>query len=191
MIQSLSYLYVPLSEALQKLDATTDAAETHGILCGLLCLNPQANPERERYYQRFLRYVFADEKHLIGDQRCQHLLQALQDYTESQLGSDELTFSLLLPEDSLPLVERVQALMNWCTGFLFGLHLEKPFATQQLDTEMQAFLQDISAISQLALPNQDEDNDEQDYMHIVEYVRMGILTLYQQQFYNSTRTLLH
>jgi uncharacterized protein len=184
-LHSFSHLYSPLSEALQKLDALSDAAETHGILCGLLCLSPHPQADWERYYQRFLRYVLDDTNRLKADPRCQHLLQALQDYTESQLRSDELTFSLLLPDDHLPLVERVQALMNWCTGFLFGLHLEQLFATTQLDADMQAFLNDISAISQLALPSQDDNSDEADYMHVLEYVRMGVLTLYQQRYYQN------
>jgi len=165
-------IYEPLNQSLQHVGALMDAAETHGILCGLLCSSQPFS----------LDILF---KHVLGEtaaedglaSECQQQLLLVKNYTLDQLNSFNCEFTPLLPSDDILLSDRTQALGGWCEGFLFGLGLAN-VEIDLLPDNPREFIQDIISISRIAPP--DDTDDEEDYMQLVEYIRIGIITLYEE-----------
>ncbi|OQW95641.1 MAG: hypothetical protein BWK79_01760 [Beggiatoa sp. IS2] len=167
-------IYQPLNQSLQNAHALMKISEVHGLLCGLLCTSQNISEKQ------WLDHLFDEndgENLLI--QNCQKQLFLLKEYTASQLSSDEYPFNLLLPEDDSSLIERTQALAEWCQGFLLGLGLTL-INQLKLTAELEEFIKDMISISHLAPPEQESEEDETAYAELIEYIRVGILMLYQE-----------
>lgn len=176
---SMMDIYHPLDKALQQAGSLMNAAETHGILCGLLCSSTVTDDDDIAY---LMRHVLGEGAHrnALTDE-CYRLLSALRHYTLDQLNAEDFCFMPLLPNDDYSLAERVQGLGGWCEGFLFGLGLAgTKMDLKQLPADSREFLQDLLAFSRIA-PQSSEDNaDEHAYMQVLEYLRVGVLTLYEK-----------
>lgn len=166
-------IYDPINNSLQLVGALMDAAEAHGILCGILCTSQSYQEEI------WLRHILSDtaiEDGLVS--QCQRQLLLLKKYTVEQLNSVNDEFMPLLPSDDSPLSQRVQALGGWCEGFLFGIGLTG-IDTKSLPNEVKDFIDDIISISRVA-PIENSEEYEKDYMEIVEYLKVGVIILYEE-----------
>ncbi|RKZ39509.1 MAG: hypothetical protein DRQ49_10490 [Gammaproteobacteria bacterium] len=166
-------IYELLNKSLEHVGALMSAAETHGILCGLLCTS-----------QPFSSDIWL--KHVLGEtavndglaSQCQQQLVLVKNYTLEQLNSFNCEFMPLLPADEISLSERTQALGGWCEGLLFGLGL-MGIETETLKEDTRGFVNDVISISQIA-PASDEEELEEDYMQVVEYIKVGVINLYEE-----------
>jgi uncharacterized protein len=79
----------------------------------------------------------------------------------------------LLPDDDAPLARRAEALAQWCQGFLYGFG--SVAGTQRnLPAQVDEVLKDLTQISRASAGDSEPtDDDEEDYVEIVEYVRVG------------------
>ncbi|MCK5717916.1 MAG: UPF0149 family protein [Thiomargarita sp.] len=159
-------LYDPFNTSLQHVGALMDAAETHGILCGLLC-STQAFDDTV-WFKHVLSET-AVEDGLASE--CQRQLLLVKHYTQQQLQSSNCEFMPLLPADNISLLERTQALGGWCEGFLFGL------GVNGLPDESKEFVNDVISISRIA-PSEESEEREEQYMQIVEYIKIGVINIY-------------
>jgi yecA family protein len=172
-VNQVEEIYEPLNKSLELVGALMSAAETHGILCGLLCTSQPFSLDV------WLRHVLAEtavEDGLASE--CQQQLAMVKDYTFTQLNSPQCEFTLLLPDDDVSLMERTQAIGGWCEGFLFGLGLIN-VETESLTDEAKEFVNDVIAISRIA-PPEDSNDLEEDYMQVVEYLKVGVINLYEE-----------
>jgi hypothetical protein len=165
-------IYEPINKTLQHIGALMDAAEAHGILCGLLCMS---EPDENEWIKHVLRQTTLKEDLAA---KCQRQLALVKQYTLGQLNAMNDEFMPLLPSDELPLSERVEALGGWCEGFLFGLGLTE-FETEALPEESTEFIDDIISVSQITLVEDNEETEE-DYMQVIEYIKVGVITLYEE-----------
>lgn len=110
----------------------------------------------------------------------EQLLSRLIGVTREQLQQSDFSFTLLLPADDVPLPERVQELGRWCEGFTNGFSAGFVQSETVLGEEGREALADIANFAALSDEVDDGmDDDEADYMELVEYVRMATLTLFQ------------
>ncbi len=162
-------IYEPLNKSLLNVGTLTDAAETHGILCGLLC-TPQSFSLEE-----WFRHTLGETATKDGlAAKCQQQLVLVKNYTLEQLNSFNCEFMPLLPKDNIPLPERTQALGGWCEGFLFGLGLID-IKMDYLSDSTKEFINDTISVSRIA-QTEDSDELEEDYMQLVEYIRVGVMS---------------
>lgn len=166
-------IYEPLNKSLQYVGALMDAAEAHGILCGFL-LSSQ-NFSNEIWFKHILSET-AVQDGLASE--CQQQLLLVKNYTLDQLNSPSCEFMPLLPDDDIPLPTRSQALGGWCEGFLFGLGLAD-IDTLSLSYNAKEFIDDVISISRIA-PVTDSEENENGYMEVVEYIKVGVLTSYEE-----------
>ncbi|MEJ2346826.1 MAG: UPF0149 family protein [Gammaproteobacteria bacterium] len=168
--------YPALGRLLQRAGAETGPAESHGILCGMLCA--QHNVDRGRWANE----LFAGEAG-ASDLLARELadaLEPLREETVRQLHDESFGFELLLPDDQESLRCRAQALAEWCRGFLLG------FSTlggvhAGLSGDAQEVLGDLVQISRLQGEQGVEDEqEEQSLVEIVEYVRVGVLLIWEE-----------
>jgi yecA family protein len=168
-------IYEPINKSLAQVGSIMNAAEAHGLLCGFLCHEPTFSPEN------WLKQVLGETAIEDGlTPECQKQLLLVKDYTLEQLNSPYCDFKPLLPPDEEAVSQRVQALAGWCEGFLFALGLNQ-LDSAYLSDNAEEFLQDMISISRLA-PCEDVEESEIDYVQLLEYVRMGVLILYEELF---------
>jgi uncharacterized protein YgfB (UPF0149 family) len=98
----------------------------------------------------------------------------LFDETQTLLASDEFDFDLLLPGDEALLSEQVEALTQWCQGFLMGVSFSHDATDWSKDAS--EILKDIVEFTKLDTDAEGEE-DENDFMEIAEYMRSAVLLL--------------
>lgn len=158
-----------LQAALKQAGIQVGAAECHGALAGWLASGLGQDP------QPLLESLLDDGGATHGDaaDRCNALLVEAHGALRRDLGSIELNFVPLLPDDESPLPSRVAALGEWCEGFLFGLGLAGD-ASVQGGTEVREVIEDFAQIARAGLEDEaGSEADEVAYAELVEYLRAG------------------
>jgi len=181
-----------LEELLYRIDADMGAADAHGALCGMLCARGAIE------LSEWVDHVIGKQEQgseLLHD--VVHKLSELHQTTLEMMNDATGEFRLLLMDDDDPLPERVEALASWCQGFIYGLAAGGIQEGSELPEDTAELLNDMIEISRAGhdvddagVEEADEDHDEVAYMEIEEYVRMGILLIYEElQPLQSTQTI--
>lgn len=167
--------YLSLSSALQRTAVETRPAELHGQLCGLLCSRPDL---------QFEQWLAESVPELIdarqsGDALATEtaaLLQQLFIDTEAGIQDRDLGFQLFLSSDDENLTQRLDELAEWCSGFLMGLAMGGIKEYKNLPGDIPELMKDLVEISRAgSYELQNEDEDENAYMELIEYIRMGVM----------------
>lgn len=164
-----------LDSALKRSNALVGAAELHGTLCGMLCVE-RAGDGKARIAQLLGENAPGD----APARESADLAANLYDETLRQLQDAELGFRLLLPDDAQLLSARAEALGDWCRGFLAGLGLAGVKQGQHLPEDVDEVLRDFIEISRVNFDVEGGEEDETAYAEVVEYVRMGVLLVCQE-----------
>ena len=168
-------MFTALNETLKNNQSGLSAAETHGLICGFVSVPQQADEDRP-----WLNYILGNyEDNDLLALKNRDILLHLKTYINEQYGGDDFSLKLLLPNDEASLAQRTAALMQWIDGFLMGVSLGGLKQTEKLPRHSQDFLLDLGRfVAQLdPKPPEDEEN-ENAYMELVEYVRLGVWGLY-------------
>jgi len=153
-----------------------DPADSHGLLCGLICAAGFADS------QRWLPEVFDDfNPRDTAQAKAYQCLQAVYERTLASLHSEDLDFELLLPDDDASLGERTESLGAWCSGFLSGLGLGGLPEQDKLPEELIELLDDIAHIAKVDFDLENPDEDENvAFEEVVEYLRIGVLFVHDE-----------
>ncbi len=184
-------IFNALEHGLGQAGAVQNPADVHGTLCGMLCMDNDADPAR----------ALDDEP----TEALTQALSALREMTLEGLFDPDLSFTPLLPGDDAEIETRVQALARWCAGFLYGLGSQSSgesgddsdFDLSRLSDEVREVVRDLTELSRAGLTAEDSDNEtaEADYAELVEYVRVGVqmifLELQPRREGPETREQLH
>jgi uncharacterized protein YgfB (UPF0149 family) len=154
-----------------------ELAESHGLLCGLICRG-KADTADDFISQLAAMRLLAEPGGALAS-----VMVELWQCTTRQLDDAEMGFELWLPSDDEPLDERTISLAQWCSGFLAGLG-----SGGQLDSlspEAREAIGDLQQIARAELtvpPGADavSEEDEQAYAEIVEYVRVVAMTMREE-----------
>ncbi|MGD8429062.1 MAG: UPF0149 family protein [Ectothiorhodospiraceae bacterium] len=162
--------YEPLKDALEAVGAAPGASEAHGLLCGMM-----SGPERADRASWIA--LVLDGTHPRGDEAkiCLAQLAQLFDATGESLEDAELGFQPLLPGDDAGIGERAEALGDWCRGYLAGLGMGGLQSRRELPKEVSEVLRDLGDIGQVEADAVDDEENEEAYAELVEYVRVGAL----------------
>lgn len=168
--------YDELETVLAAADSETDAAECHGVICGMICAAGTAD------VAKVLAHLLGEGNTLSAAAReCHASLE--QVYTESllHLNDGDLELRLMLPEDDAPLIDRATELVRWCQGFLFGMGMgglqEQAGLPEPVDEIIRDFYEIASTRYDCEVP---DEVDESAYAEIVEYVRMSTLLVHEE-----------
>ena len=160
------------------------AAECHGFLCGQICISGQAE---ESIWWDFLNAELEDSE-LVGGYYTQ--IQDMGRHLASNLQLPYFEFQPMLPDDDTGLTERVQALGDWCNGFLNGFGMGTARQLLPLTDACREVLDDFSHICRVEVGEEiSREEDELALVELVEYVRMGTILLYEEMnpSYNDER----
>ncbi len=163
-----SVSYAALEAALAAAGKPFQAAEVHGILSGLLCVDADVPVERA--------VAAVTEAFSAVPEEPVPLISSLLSQTRLAFEDTQLTFDLLLPEDEVPLSQRAQSLAYWCQGYLYGLGTG---GKRKWSGQAEEILRDFQAICQLD-PEAEGEENEQAFAELVEYVRIGAQLLFTE-----------
>lgn len=183
---------VELEELLYRIDAAMGAADAHGALCGMICARGTIE------LSEWVGHVIGEQEQgneLLHD--VVHKLSELHQSTLEMMNDATGDFKLLLMDDDDPLAERVETLAAWCQGFIYGLAAGGIKEGNELPEDTAELLKDMIEISRAGhdvddtgVEESDVNDDEEAYMEIEEYVRMGVLLIYEElQPLQSTQTI--
>lgn len=98
------------------------------------------------------------------------------------MESGEMSLDLLLPDDEFDLDQRISSLGQWCQGYLTGFAMAgKQQNVDQQKTyspDLTEAVSDIAAIAQVSADEQTDEEGEQDYFAVCEYVRVAAMTIF-------------
>ena len=163
--------YAEINAALQDAKTTLNAAQTHGMLCGLIAATSGQVGEHW-------------EKRLFGNKKnpqISEMLERLLEVSYHQMSEFSFEFNLLLPDDDIDINARTESLGLWCQGFLTGLEKCSVPIQNRPESEVTEALNDILAISQVSFGDiATNEEDETAYFELVEYVRLSVLMIFQE-----------
>ena len=157
-----------MQSALDGMDVAVNAAEAHGFLCGALCV-------RKAYDARAWIVDLAEDAGATALERAPpEALLAAHEETLEALRSPDFTFAPHLPGDEAALSNRVAALADWCSGFLYGIGTGASGGEIMKEADIGEFLRDLTDITRVELEHgRSAEAAESDYAELVEFVRAG------------------
>jgi len=165
-----------ISSALEQLESDMGAAECHGAMAGMLCA--AGRMEKARWLKRLLPDVESGD--LLAREAVDALAR-LYENTARQLDDAVLDFHLLLPGDEDPLDERIEALAEWCQGFLFGTSEGGVKDIPSLPADSGEVMRDLVEIARAGSYDlSGGEEDEAAYNELMEYVRTGVLLINEE-----------
>ncbi|MBB6519951.1 UPF0149 family protein [Pseudoteredinibacter isoporae] len=157
--------------------ALNSPAELHGMLCGQL--SGGARPGLAKWQQMalvFLDLVDLDDKLISAELR--QAIAEMYSNTLLALEDEAMGFSLVLPDEDTEMSQRLQALSQWCHGFLTGFGSSGLSGEQSFSPESAEALRDFAAIVQIGTDEDDSEQSESDLFEVCEYVRLAAVNLF-------------
>ncbi|HSX20625.1 MAG TPA: UPF0149 family protein [Gammaproteobacteria bacterium] len=160
--------YSKLQTTLNKLGAQLNAAETHGLLTGMLSL---AKTNDNNAWQTTL----VENLDCATPTKSQwEIITAATSQIVAEFTDENFGFNILLPPDNLPLQDRVTALGFWCRGYLSGLGLVGITKEDLANETIKELVADLSQIAHVGIETDSSEEDENNYMELVEFVRVAV-----------------
>lgn len=154
-----------------RLESQAQPAEMHGLAVGQICAGRELNLQQWLVLLEDFMGVKVPAEH-----EGAALLQNLLAVSQQQLEDAELTFEPLLADDDHEIDVRLEALSQWCQGFITGFALVARDESQWSEVVAEA-MEDMSILSQVGLDDDDEEA-EAAYVEVYEYLRLLTLNLY-------------
>lgn len=158
--------YQTIDQTLREQGAEVTAAEAHGIATGMLCVDIRVSQSN------WLDELFGERSSASGGNVE---LGELFEQTRSLLKDDDYTFDLMLPDaDEDSLSEAVEAMRDWCQGFLFGIGFSQ--SSSNWTGDVGEIVKDIVEITKLEAISDDDDSeeDQEAFAEIQEYLRVAV-----------------
>jgi yecA family protein len=160
--------YEKLESTLHKLGAQLGAAETHGLLTGMLTLTKPSKNEAWR------PALLENLDCTVPTKAQWGVFSSTSAQILAEFSAKTFAFNLLLPNDNSPLSARLDALGFWCRGYLSGLGLAGVSQGEMENAVVQELVQDLSQIAHISVETEASEEDEHNYMELVEYVRAAV-----------------
>ena len=163
-----------LDDLLQRLGALQTACELHGFLTGQLAGGKRLSRGEWLRTAAEQADLSQNPDEVEGD-----VLFTTYQHTLAELTRSDMGFQLMLPDDDCVLADRVDGLGQWCQGFLLGIGLAGVDAEAESE-ELAETLRDLATIAQIGGDDEGNDDGENDFFAISEYVRMAAIDLFWQ-----------
>ncbi len=173
--------YANVDRALQRVDSDYEAADCHGVICGILAVDDALS---KSFWMGEVMVVSAESNFVVTE--SQSLLNELYAVTREQLYGPELHFIPLLPDDSASLRDRVRALRKWCEGFTYGLALAGLTTDTPIPQDLAEIIKDFTEIAKATVDDDAPDQQELAYAELVEYIRISVMLACEELRTSST-----
>ena len=169
-------MYLPshneVEALLKNVALETRASEWHGFLCGVLSVDiayPLATS---------IQTLLSNTAEVAVGDDFSGQFDEVYNIVRAQLTDSNLQFELCLPEgEDIHLSQQVNALAEWCSGFLYGLANAGIQTKSKLSPDVEEILQDFGAIAQVDAAELGDEEEELSFVELVEFVRVAVLLL--------------
>lgn len=168
--------YDQLDDLLLTLDVFVSPSELHGWLCGQLVQG--AVRTEQDWLKNAAIYL---ERERIESEEIANALGSLYRQSFHELAGSGFSLCLVLPDDDSELALRAGCMGLWCQGFVAGFGHAKLSGLSEDARESFTHMEQISRINSGEELDDSEENEE-DLMQLVEYVRMAVILLYSEVF---------
>jgi uncharacterized protein YgfB (UPF0149 family) len=170
-----------------KLDALRKSAsidmsppEMHGGICSHICF-------KSDHFEEYMPYEKSDDGASVSVQIAAYrkaLLRIIETDTK-RLNEGDLSFGLIIPDETSSIKERAEALSIWCQGFIDGVSFlltdQKLKIDQSRTKESFEIIEDFTQISTLDPHSINEEVDEElALMELIEFVRLSVQMIYDE-----------
>ena len=176
--------FIELSNLLSGAEALVNASECHGFLCGQVCVSGMPDDD---LWQEFLD-VQSGNDDLVNE--CYLHIHGMIREISGCMQSRDLDFQLLLPDLDSALEDRVEALADWCHGFLNGFGAGIGAGEVELTEDCRDILEDYTKICRAGLEDDAGEEDERALMDLIEYVRMSAIMVFDESNRNFPSSYL-
>ncbi|WP_040557008.1 UPF0149 family protein [Reinekea blandensis] len=164
-----------LAELFVKMGSTLSPTYLHGSLTGVLSAGKRMTQEDwvDWALDQMAPTEEIQEAHVT-------VIQGLYFKTLAELQDEGLSFSLLMPNEDTPMVDRLEALSEWSGSFLGAFGATGVVQeTSDMPATLQEILEDLADIAQVdAKSAEDLSSAEDDYIAVAEHVRVSALTVF-------------
>lgn len=171
--------YSHAQSILSSQNVLSHASEIHGALAGLISAGMAFEDSQ---YISIIADMFNNGEPLPKE--AAQLVKNLFSDLWQQLADDSFAFQLLIPDDDESLAERTQGIASWVQGFNLGfaLQLKSDDKTKQtkLSEDVEDVLKDFAEIANLAVDVDDDEESEQAFFEVNEYVRLSALMCFAE-----------
>jgi len=169
-----------LQSFVYELGAQVSPSAFHGFVSGRVTCDPLSIDRLQEVSKKWLA-LSQDWTSEHEDQFTRFILSVLKN-----IEDPDFIFIPILPEEGIPLSERLNALGEWCGNYVSGFAegLRKDF---RLTDDASEALEDLSSIAKISL--EFDENGERDYVELIEYIRVAVQLIYADL--NSTTKRLH
>lgn len=150
------------------------ASEIHGVLAGLICAGFSFE---DQGYLAMLNDLFNSGDGFPAGVKA--VVKQMFSELWTDILDDSYSFQLMLPDDDDSLVERGHALGSWVQGFNLGFGLQQK-DTPVVSEEIKEVLVDFAEIANLSDEMEENEDTEQAYFEISEYVRISALLCFSE-----------
>ncbi len=164
--------YQPFADHLKSIGVLASPSELHAQASAVLCVNKTAS--FELWLKQMINEYCVENPH---DPNFNMVMSAVFDYAKDQLGKDDYSYQLLLPQDNSSLANRVSVLSEWVATFLSALGTTG-MTDNRLSKEGSEFMRDMEQIARIENDEDEVTGEELDFIEITEYVRTGVMMLY-------------
>jgi len=168
--------YDQASAALALAGIEPGLAEVHGIICGVMVSPGAARID-------WLATILGGNSELVHQlpKPLSEQLLGIYQSARKALGEDEFGLTLLLPDvETTDIVERTEALADWCRGFLLGLAEGGLTDFSSLSNESREALEDLIDIAAVTAEDEVDEQQELALAEVEEYVRVAVQYLYDE-----------
>lgn len=151
-----------------------DASEVQGILCGML--SGGMNIDDQEWIEALADVINQGE---VMPAYVQGSVEKMFNKVCQELIEADFALSLCLPADTAPINDRGAAFVNWVQGFLLGFGLHQNDLTG-CSAEVKEALEDFSDIAKLDEAMEDNEESEQAFFEVVEYVRISAMLCFNE-----------
>jgi len=154
------------------------ASEVHGVLAGLVCAGFAFE---EQSYLGILDDLldFSPQGSDGFPKAAKTLVKQMYSELWTDILDDTYTFQLILPDDDDSLVERGHALGVWVQGFNLGFGLQQK-DSPLTSSEVKEVLIDFAEIANISEEMEENEDSEQAFFEISEYVRISALLCFSE-----------
>ncbi|MFK8080334.1 MAG: UPF0149 family protein [Granulosicoccus sp.] len=184
----MNYAHQNIGSSLSLLNVPLPTSEVHGLCCGLLCAQP-SGAAKTRWFTEVLDSASLSPAQVAGNAAPLKLLDAWFGQTLSSMNDADLEFTPTLPDEDVPVLERLRALGDFCAGFTYGIGLTMAQrGNRPLPKDTLEIIEDFQAIDAADPADQADDDgaipsaDQQEtmYVELLEYVRVGVLLVLEE-----------
>lgn len=166
--------YEALTGLLERHNILSDAAELHGIICGMLAGG--MDMDNEKWTDSLSDFVNAGEPFPTEISKA---ISELYQQVCQQFSEGDFSLALCLPEDAAPIIERGQATIAWVQGFLLGFGVQQE-EMKSCSEEVKEALKDFSEIVRMDYEMPEDEESEQALFEVMEYVRISAMLCFSE-----------